>query len=80
MVDACMRYLQHYGWINFRMRAMLVSVASFPLWLPWQPVSHWLASLFTDYDPGIHSPQVQMQAGTTSINIPRMYNPITQAQ
>jgi deoxyribodipyrimidine photo-lyase len=80
MVDACMRYLQHYGWINFRMRAMLVSVASFPLWLPWQPVSHWLASLFTDYEPGIHYPQVQMQAGTTGINIPRMYNPITQAQ
>ena len=80
MVDASMRYLIANGWVNFRMRAMLISIASYPLALPWQPVSRYLASLFTDYEPGIHYPQVQMQAGTTGINIPRMYNPILQAQ
>ena len=32
-VDACMRSLLATGWLNFRMRAMLVSVASYQLWL-----------------------------------------------
>lgn len=35
-VDACMRALQSHGWINFRMRAMLMSFASYHLWLPWR--------------------------------------------
>ena len=33
MVDACVAMLRNTGWINFRMRAMLVSVATYPLWL-----------------------------------------------
>ena len=80
LVDACMRFLIAHGWLNFRMRAMLVSVACYTLKLPWQPVAHWLAQLFVDYEPGIHYPQIQMQSGTNGNQVLRIYNPLSQAQ
>ncbi|MFN4263735.1 MAG: deoxyribodipyrimidine photo-lyase/cryptochrome family protein [Thioalkalivibrionaceae bacterium] len=80
MIDACMRALRQTGWLNFRMRAMLVSFAAYDLWLHWQKPAWFLARLFTDYEPGIHYSQMQMQSGTTGINALRIYDPLKQSR
>jgi deoxyribodipyrimidine photo-lyase len=76
-LDACLRYLGATGWLNTRARGLVINAATQLFGLDWRIAGASLARRFTDYEPGIHWPQVQAQAGTTA-NATRLCNPVKQ--
>jgi deoxyribodipyrimidine photo-lyase len=80
LVDASLAMLRQTGWINFRLRALLVSFWSHHLWQPWREVALFLARETLDFEPGIHYPQVQLHSGVSGGELIRIYDPITQSR
>lgn len=53
LVDACMRCLVRTGYLNFRMRAMLVSFLVHHLNIDWRAGVTYLGRMFLDFEPGM---------------------------
>lgn len=82
LIDACMRCLRQTGYLNFRMRALVTSFLTHHLFQHWQAGGWHLARQFTDFEPGIHYSQLQLQSGILASDRQpvRIYNPVKQSK
>lgn len=80
IIDASMRCLKQTGYLNFKMRAVLVSFLTHHLWQSWQTGVYYLAQQFLDYEPGVHFMQFQAQAGAIGNSRVRIYNPVKESK
>ena len=76
LVDASLAMLHASGWLNHRLRAVLIQLASHTLQLPWPTTGQYLARRLVDYHPDIHWAQVQQHASPRAA---RQFNPVAQA-
>ncbi len=67
-------------WIHFRIPAKQRAFAGCHLWLHGREPARFLARRFVDHEPGIRSPQAQMQADNTAINTLRICGPVMQSR
>jgi deoxyribodipyrimidine photo-lyase len=77
-----MRCLGQTGYLNFRMRALVTSFLTHHLFQHWQAGGWHLARQFTDFEPGIHYSQLQLQSGILASDRQpvRIYNPVKQSK
>ncbi len=75
LVDAAMRCLLATGWLNERLRALLVSFAAHDLWLDWRAFAPHLARAFVDFEPAIFYGQLQLLSGTAGSRPVRIVDP-----
>jgi deoxyribodipyrimidine photo-lyase len=80
MVDASMRCLAATGWLNFRMRALCVSVYYHLLQQPWQIGADWYHHHLIDSVASINYTQWQSQCGLVGKPRLRLYNPRKQVR
>lgn len=72
-LDACLRQLRTTGWLEARLRELVVTAAIWLLDLPEAAVGAALARRLTDYDPAILWPEVARLGRT---GLPRLVNPV----
>jgi deoxyribodipyrimidine photo-lyase len=63
IIDAAMRSLDKTGWMNYTLRAMVISFIANSLMLDERKPSSALAEMFLDYEPVLHDFFIQQQAG-----------------
>ena len=80
MVDASMRCLAETGWLNFRMRALCVSVYYHVLQQPWWIGADWYHHHLIDSTASINYTQWQSQCGLVGTPTLRLYNPRKQVR
>jgi deoxyribodipyrimidine photo-lyase len=76
IIDAAMRSLYKTGWLNFKLRGMVIAFICNTLLLDCRKPSMALAELFLDYEPVIHNFYVQMQAGMYGQQKVKWINPV----
>ena len=75
-----MRKVRPYSVQIYSTTSLLISFLTHHLFQDWRAGDHHPARLFTDFEPGIHYSQLQLQASTDYQPVVRIYNPVKQSR